>query len=94
MLTVGLGLSLPASPLLAASSSFEDYRQECLQRVKKQGLADDVGRDLCNCTIDEFKKKYSLQDFQKLIQKSKGNKASAKSLATVGEVCFEKVLYE
>lgn len=75
-------------------SSFEQYHQECLQRVGKQGLADDVGKDVCNCTMKTFKSQYKLQQFQAIVQKSKTDKVSARQLAKVGETCFEKVLYE
>ena len=76
------------------ATSFEQYYQECLQRVKKQGLAADVAKDVCNCTIAKFKSQYNIQQFTTIVQKSKTDKTSARQLANVGETCFEQVLYE
>jgi hypothetical protein len=98
LVTALLGLLL-FSPLASAApgkavNSFEDYRQECLQRVKQQKLAEDLALEVCGCTIRQFQKQYSLADFKKIVQKAKTDKASARKLAEVGEACFEQVLYE
>ncbi|MFN5513874.1 MAG: hypothetical protein ACK5CA_03770 [Cyanobacteriota bacterium] len=77
-------------PALAQKSqnSFDTYYQECLQRVKKQGLAPALAEDICQCTIAEFKKRYSLPRFQALVQQSKTDPKTARALAEVGEDCF------
>ncbi|MEB3174424.1 MAG: hypothetical protein VKN60_04435 [Cyanobacteriota bacterium] len=88
ILLASLGLTL--SPALAQKSqnSFDAYYQECLQRVKKQGLAPALAQDICQCTIAEFKQRYSLPRFQALVQKSKTDPKTAQALAEVGEDCF------
>ncbi len=87
----------PAAPLIQNSSSnatFDSYKQECLQRAKQQGLANDIAGDLCNCTIKKFQATYNLNQFRALVQKSKTDKTAARSLTAVGEACFDEVLYE
>ena len=89
-----LSASLAATKPAKSSNSFDQYHQECLQRVSKQGLAIDVAKDVCNCTMMKFKGQYNIQQFKAIVQKSKTDKASARQLSKVGETCFEKVLYE
>jgi hypothetical protein len=86
--------SMAGTKLAKSSNSFEEYHQECLQRVTKQGLAADVAKDVCNCTMTKFKSQYNIQQFKAIVQKSKTDKASARQLSKVGETCFEKVLYD
>lgn len=83
-------LTAPFSPALAqkSSNSFDTYYQECLQRVKNQGLAAALAQEICQCAIAEFKKRYSLPRFQALVQKSKTDPKTAQALAEVGEDCF------
>lgn len=97
-----LALSFPAEAnnavYLSQSSNtattFDSYRQECLQRARGEGLAADVAKDLCDCTIKKFQARYNLQQFRTLVQKSKTDKAAARTLASVGEACFDEILYE
>ena len=97
-----LALSLPVQAnnavYLSQSSNtaatFDSYRQECLQRARAEGLAADVAKDLCDCTIKKFQARYNLQQFRALVQKSKTDKAAARTLASVGEACFDEILYE
>jgi hypothetical protein len=78
----------------ASRTPFESYRQECLQRSRRQGLANDVANDLCNCTMKKFQSRYNLAQFRALVQKSKSDKTAARTLTAVGEACFDEVLYE
>ncbi|MFM7793161.1 MAG: hypothetical protein ACKO90_35435 [Microcystis panniformis] len=97
-----LALSLPVKAnnavYLSQSSNtaatFDSYRQACLQRARGEGLAADVAKDLCDCTIKKFQARYNLQQFRALVQKSKTDKATARTLASVGEACFDEILYE
>ena len=97
-----LALSLPVQAnnavYLSQSSNpattFDSYRQECLQRARAEGLAADVAKDLCDCTIKKFQARYNLQQFRTLVQKSKTDKAAARTLSSVGEDCFDEILYE
>jgi len=80
-----LALSLPVQAnnavYLSQSSNtattFDSYRQECLQRA-----------------IKKFQARYNLQQFRTLVQKSKTDKAAARTLSSVGEACFDEILYE
>ena len=76
------------------ATTFDSYRQECLQRARAEGLAADVAKDLCDCTIKKFQARYNLQQFRTLVQKSKTDKAAARTLSSVGEACFDEILYE
>ncbi len=76
------------------ATTFDSYRQECLQRARGEGLAADVAKDLCDCTIKKFQARYNLQQFRALVQKSKTDKAAARTLSSVGEACFDEILYE
>lgn len=93
-----LQFSVPESMAVTNSTknanTFDQYHQECLQRVTKQGLMADVAKDVCNCTMTKFKSQYNIQQFKAIVQKSKTDKASARQLSKVGETCFEKVLYD
>lgn len=86
--------SMAGTKLAKSVNSFDQYHQECLQRVTKQGLAADVAKDVCNCTMTKFKGQYNIQQFKAIVQKSRNDKTSARQLSKVGEICFEKVLYE
>ena len=97
---LALSLPVPANNTVYLSQSsntattFDSYRQECLQRARAEGLAADVAKDLCDCTIKKFQARYNLQQFRSLVQKSKTDKAAARTLASVGEACFDEILYE
>jgi len=74
--------------------TFEDYQKQCLARIQNSGIQGKLAQDICNCTIATFKKRYTLEAFNQVVQKSKTDKAVARQLAAVGEECFEKYLYE
>ncbi|WP_238546765.1 MULTISPECIES: hypothetical protein [unclassified Synechocystis] len=69
-------------------NSFENYRQQCLRRVEQVGIKGAAAQEMCNCTINKFKQKYSLAEFTKLVQQSETNQAIARQLAEVGEECL------
>ncbi|AGF51091.1 slr2071 [Synechocystis sp. PCC 6803] len=69
-------------------NSFENYRQQCLRRVEQAGIKGAAAQEMCNCTINKFKQKYSLAEFTKLVQQSETNQAIARQLAEVGEECL------
>ena len=83
-------------PILAQNSTdaFEKYRKQCLQRVRREGLRGEVGNELCNCVISQFRGRYSITEFQQLVQQARQDKAAARKLSQVGESCFDSVLYE
>jgi hypothetical protein len=82
------------SQTISAQYSFDNYRQECLQRASREGLPTETANELCSCTISSFRNRYTIQQFRTLVQKSKTDKAAAQTLSEVGEACFEQVLYE
>jgi hypothetical protein len=92
LLFVNATTNLKSQPI--AQYSFEDYKKECLQRATREKLPQDVAQDLCNCTINQFRSQYSIDEFRALVQKSKNNSTAAETLTSVGESCFEEVLYE
>jgi hypothetical protein len=94
VLAENLRREIPQQVAQNSASAFESYRKECLQRVTRQGLRGQVAQDICNCAINKFRSRYSIAQFQNLIQKSKTNKTAARTLSDVGEACFEEVLYQ
>jgi hypothetical protein len=96
LITLGMGqIALNASISSAQTKiTFETYQKQCLDKIKNSGIQGKLAQDICNCTIATFKKRYSLEEFNQVVQKSKTDKAVAKQLAEVGEECFEKYLYE
>jgi hypothetical protein len=72
----------------------QKYLQECLATSMTEGLTEPDAKKLCNCTLVEFQKKYSLEAFKELTAKAKNDEAAANELISVGELCFESILYE
>ena len=77
-----------------SSDAFEKYRKQCLERVRREGLRGEVGNELCNCVISQFRSRYSIAEFQQLLQQAKQDKTAARKLSQIGESCFDSVLYE
>ena len=71
-----------------------DYSNECLQTSMGEGLEETEARQLCQCTINEFQKQYSLQEFKQLTAASARDKTAENTLIAVGQFCFESLLYE
>ncbi len=72
----------------------QDYNQECLQTSMEEGLEEPEAKQLCNCTIQEFQRQYSQAEFVQLTNASATDKTAETALIGVGQVCFEKILYE
>lgn len=87
---LGLFQGLILSPVAQAQTqnSFENYHKQCLRRVEQAGIKGAAAQEMCTCTINKFKQKYSLGEFTKLVQQSETNQAIAKKLAEVGEECL------
>ncbi len=87
---VGLFQFLALGPAAQAQTqnSFENYHKQCLRRVERAGIKGTAAQEMCTCTINKFKQKYSLTEFTKLVQQSETNQAIAKQLAEVGEECL------
>ena len=72
----------------------QEYSNECMQTSMAEGLAEIEAQNLCECTINEFQKQYSLQEFQELTAASATDETAENSLIEVGQLCFESILYE
>ncbi len=72
----------------------QNYNQECLQTSRGEGLEEPEAKQLCNCTIKEFQRQYSQAEFIQLTNASATDKTAETALVEVGQVCFEKILYE
>jgi hypothetical protein len=97
LILIGI-LGVSNQPLNAQNTtsgySFDDYRQECLQRAVGQGLARELAIDLCNCTLQKIRSQYTIGQFRTLVQKSKTDKSIARRLSSIGESCLDTILYE
>lgn len=71
-----------------------DYSQECVQTSMAEGLEAAEAENLCDCTIQEFQRQYTLQEFKQLTADSVADKNAENELIEVGQVCFEQLLYE
>lgn len=71
-----------------------NYKQDCLKESQKEGLPVDTAQSVCECTINEYKKRYSIQQFQNLTQQIKTNPAVEEKLREVGETCLDNILFE
>ena len=71
-----------------------NYNAECIIQSQQEGLPLESAQTLCKCTISEFRNKYTTDKFKELTQQVNSNKKVARELREVGEMCFEKILYE
>ena len=71
-----------------------NYQEECLVESQKEGLAFESAKTVCECTISQFRSKYSTTKFKELTDKVDTDKKVAKEFREVGEKCFEKILFE
>jgi hypothetical protein len=72
----------------------QSYNQECMQTSMGEGLAAEEATRLCQCTVKEFQRQYSLTEFKRLTAAAANNQASEAALVEVGQSCFEQILYE
>lgn len=71
-----------------------NYHKQCIIESQQEGLSLDSAKSVCQCTISEFRNKYTTDKFKELTQQANTNKKVARELREVGEMCFEKILYE
>lgn len=72
----------------------QDYNQECIQTSIAEGLAEPEAKRLCDCTINEFERQYTVDEFKQLTAASTTDEVSQNTLVEVGQFCFEQLLYE
>ena len=71
-----------------------NYQEECLVESQKEGLGFESAKTVCECTISQFRSKYSSEQFKALTDKVDSDKKVAREFRDVGETCFEKILFE
>jgi hypothetical protein len=71
-----------------------NYQVECLEESQAEGLPKEAAKSVCDCTINDYMKKYNIQEFQRLTTQAKTNPDIKAQLREVGEICFENLLYE
>ncbi|BAU65368.1 hypothetical protein STA3757_27530 [Stanieria sp. NIES-3757] len=72
----------------------KEYLQNCLKTSMQEGLLQPEAKTLCDCTLNKFQHKYTLEEFKQLTAASKTDQAAADALVEVGQLCFETILYE
>ena len=70
------------------------YNQECIATSIEEGLEEGEAQRLCSCTLAEFQRQYELEEFQQLTNASATDESAQGALVEVGQLCFEKILYE
>jgi len=77
-------------------TSFEQYKVECIKEVNHRGIAGSDGEKLCNCTLGKFKSIYNEKQFRSLLEMAQNpeNKKAIGALNSVGEACYDKILYD
>ena len=71
-----------------------NYQEECLVKSQEEGLPLESAQTVCQCTISEFRNKYSTEKFKELTQQVNTDRKVARELRDVGEMCFEQILFE
>ena len=91
---VAEGTTNPVQANQYSAEFVQNYNQECIQTSMSEGLAQTDAQSLCDCTIDEFQRQYSMEEFQQLISASVTDEEAETALVEVGQFCFEQILYE
>jgi hypothetical protein len=71
-----------------------EYLQNCVKTSMQEGLLQPEAKTLCDCTLNKFQQKYTLEEFKRLTAASKTDQTAADALVEVGQLCFETILYE
>lgn len=72
----------------------ENYNQECIQTSMSEGLDETDAQRLCDCTMEEFQRQYSMEEFEQVTLASATDAEAETALVEVGQFCFEQILYE
>ncbi len=92
LFSIGASLSIVSES--SPASAYDQYKKECLKQVNKKGLSVSDGQKLCNCAIAKFRTTYNINQFKTLLERSKSDKKVQASLNSVGEACFDEILFE
>ncbi|MBL1211332.1 hypothetical protein [Geminocystis sp. GBBB08] len=71
-----------------------NYTQQCLVRSQKEGLTAEAAKTVCDCSIKEFRKRYTTEKFREISKQADTNAKIGRQLREVGEKCFEDILFE
>jgi hypothetical protein len=71
-----------------------NFKQECLVRSQKEGLPAEAAKSVCDCSIKEFRKRYTTEKFREISRQADSNSKVGRQLREVGEKCFEDILFE
>ena len=91
---VAEGSSNPTETNQYSTDFIQNYKQECIQTSMSEGLDEIDARELCDCTMVEFQRQYSMEEFQQLTLASATDEEAETALVEVGQFCFEQILYE
>ncbi len=69
----------------------EAYQASCKINAITEGLSQGQAEILCNCTLNQFQSKYTLEKFKKLLEKS-AKEEIPEELIEVGDLCAEKLI--
>ena len=69
----------------------EAYQASCKINAVTKGLSTEQAETLCDCTLNQFQSKYTLEKFRKLINKA-ANEETPEELIEVGEICAEELI--
>jgi hypothetical protein len=73
------------------STEINNYMKVCIPKASEQGLSPQEAQKLCQCTIKEFEKRYTLTEYKKLEQQANINPQAQDKLMDVGAYCFEEL---
>lgn len=72
-------------------TEINNYMKACIPKASEQGLSPQEAQKLCQCTIKEFQKRYTLTEYKKLEQQANINPQAQDKLVDVGAYCFEEL---
>ncbi len=68
-----------------------NYMKNCIPRASAENLSAEEAAKLCQCTLKEFQKRYSFEEYQKITQQADTNPEAGDKLVDVGAYCFEEL---
>ncbi|WP_202219092.1 hypothetical protein [Okeania sp. KiyG1] len=69
----------------------EAYQASCKINAVTKGLSTEQAEILCDCTLNQFQSKYTLEKFRKLMNKA-ANEETPEELIEIGEICAEELI--
>ncbi|NET45815.1 hypothetical protein [Okeania sp. SIO2B3] len=69
----------------------EAYQASCKINAVTKGLSTEQAETLCDCTLNQFQSKYTLEKFRKLMNKA-AKEETPEELIEVGEFCAEELI--